>query len=149
LRRLIRAMRPLYLEDLGLTAALEMLARETSSAESFSLEFQRVGTEKRLPPETELALYRIAQEGVSNIVRHAEAEHTELKLEFSPSATILTIRDDGSGFDIPESPAEFAPGGHYGLLGIHERAELIGAKLDIQSSPGAGTRLTITRYQTK
>lgn len=143
LRRLVRAMRPLYLEDLGLTAALEMLARETSSTASFSLEFQQIGTEKRLPPETELALYRIAQEGLSNIIRHAAAEHAQLRLEFSPSATTLTIHDDGRGFSVPESPAEFAPGGHYGLLGIHERAELIGARLEIESAPSRGTTLKI------
>lgn len=144
LRRLIRAMRPLYLEDLGLVAALEMLAREISKAESFTLEFQQTGVERRLPPETELALYRIAQEGINNISRHADAEQARLKIEFSPAAALLTIRDDGCGFEIPESPAEFAPHGHFGLLGMHERAELIGARLEIESTPGAGTSLTVS-----
>jgi len=144
LRRLIRAMRPLYLEDLGLVAALEMLARETSTNDSFSLNFQYKGLEKRLPPETELAIYRIAQEGISNIIRHANARNALLKLDFSSSNTTLTISDDGSGFNAPESPAEFVPGGHFGLLGMHERAELIGARMEIQSSPGEGAQLTIT-----
>ncbi|MBC8506477.1 MAG: hypothetical protein H8D34_16570 [Chloroflexi bacterium] len=143
LRRLIRAMRPLYLEDLGLVAALEMLARETSTTESFALEFQHKGLERRLPPETELALYRIAQEGLSNVIRHAQAQNAALTIHYDHEQVTLTIEDDGQGFEIPESPAEFAPRGHFGLLGIHERAELIGARIDIQSSLEKGTQLAI------
>jgi signal transduction histidine kinase len=143
LRRLIRAMRPLYLEDLGITAALDMLVREISSAENIALDFQHQGIDKRLSPETELALYRIAQEGLSNIIRHAKADNASLILDFSPAETTLTIRDDGCGFEVPESPAEFAPGGHYGLLGMYERSEIIGAQMRIDSTAGEGTLLTI------
>ncbi|MBC8507362.1 MAG: hypothetical protein ISR58_04105 [Anaerolineales bacterium] len=143
LRRLIRAMRPLYLEDLGLVAALEMLVREISPTENISIGFQHLGTETRLPPETELALYRIAQEGISNIIRHSNADNASLELIFSPSETILKIRDDGNGFEVPDSPAEFAPSGHFGLLGIHERAELIGARMEINAQSGDGTNVAV------
>jgi signal transduction histidine kinase len=143
-RRFVRALRPLYMEDLGLVAALEMLARESSTVESFQIEFQHTGTEKRLSPQTELALYRIAQEGISNIFRHAQADQGWLNLIFATDEIRLTIQDNGQGFDVPESPAEFAPGGHYGLLGIHERAELIGGRLKIASDRDLGTKLEIS-----
>jgi two-component system sensor histidine kinase UhpB len=142
-RRLVRALRPLYLEDLGLVAALEMLARETSGTEGITIAFHVTGVERRLPPETELAFFRMAQEGLSNIVRHALAERGSLALDFGVQEVCLAIEDDGVGFDVPESPAEFAPGGHFGLLGMHERTELIGARFEIESSPGQGTLLKI------
>lgn len=142
-RRLVRALRPLYLEDLGLVAALEMLARETSGKEGVMIRFQITGVEVRLASETELALFRIAQEGLNNIIRHANANSGSINLDFGAQEICLTIKDDGIGFDVPESPAELAPGGHFGLLGIHERAELIGARFEINTSPGQGTQLKI------
>ena len=144
LRRLTRALRPVYLEDLGLVAALEMLARETQQTSGIDTTFTRSGAEVRLSPPVELALYRIGQEALSNVVRHAQASHANLKINFMPDAVTLDVSDDGLGFEVPESPAEFAPSGHFGLLGIHERTEMIGANLDIQSTPGSGTRLTVT-----
>lgn len=143
LRRLTRALRPIYLEDLGLVTALEMLARETGQALNITVEFQHQGMEKRLDPTVELALYRMAQEAFSNIARHAQATQVSLKIAFTAQNVTLLVTDNGKGFDAPKSPAEFAPGGHYGLLGLHERAELIGAALEIISAPGQGTRLNI------
>ena len=144
LRRLTRALRPLYLDDLGLVAALDMLARETQDSAAIPVKFQRLGRESRLPPDVELALYRMAQEGLSNIQRHAQATQAMLKIEFAPEQIILTISDNGCGFELPESPAEFAPGGHFGLLGLYERAELIGAKLEIHATPEDGARLVVS-----
>ena len=143
-RRLTRALRPLYLEDLGLVAALEMLARETERSGDLQVTFWQTGPSKRLFPEAELALYRIAQEALSNVIRHARARQVELTLRFEPRQVVLVVQDDGRGFEPPDSPAEFALGGHFGLLGIHERAELMGARLEIQSAPGKGTRLIVT-----
>lgn len=143
LRRQTRALRPIYLEDLGLTTALEMLARETSQAANIPIEFQRQGTEIRLNPNVELALYRIAQEALNNVNKHAEATQAKLNISFTSQQVTLQVIDNGKGFEVPKSPAEFAPGGHFGLLGLYERAELIGARLDIQSSPGQGSRITV------
>jgi signal transduction histidine kinase len=143
-RRQTRALRPIYLEDLGLVTALEMLARETSQAASIPVEFQRQGTEKRLSPNAELALFRMAQEALNNAARHAQASQANLTISFLPQEVTLQVSDNGKGFDVPKSPAEFAPGGHFGLLGMYERVELIGARLDIRSSPGQGTNLTVT-----
>jgi signal transduction histidine kinase len=144
LRRITRDLRPLYLEDLGLVAALEMLSRETGNNIGIPVDFQSIGKEYRFPPEVELTLYRITQEGLSNVSRHAKASHASVIIHFNSQTTTLKVADDGRGFIIPESPAEFAPHGHYGLLGMHERAELISAQLEIQSAPDRGTRLLIT-----
>ena len=143
LRRFTRALRPIYLEDLGLVAALEMLTREVGQTDHLRVEFRRMGSERRLAPEVELALYRMAQEALSNVARHARALHVSLTIAFDPQAVTMTIADDGQGFQVPASPAEFAPKGHFGLLGLHERADLIGARLDIQSSPGQGARVIV------
>lgn len=144
LRRLTRDLRPIYLEDLGLVPALEMLARDMSKALSFPITFETRGAGRRLPPNTELALYRIAQEGISNVARHAQATQAAVSLAYDSDSICLSIRDNGKGFDVPDSPAEMAPAGHFGLLGIQERAEAIGARLQIQSSADTGTKLIVS-----
>jgi signal transduction histidine kinase len=138
-----RALRPIYLEDLGLVTALEMLTRETSQTDSLEIGFQKSGEEQRLPREVELALYRISQEALNNILRHSKAKHVDLNITFGVHEIILDIRDDGIGFQTPKSPTDFAPSGHFGLLGMRERADLIGARLEVQSEAGKGTRLTV------
>lgn len=143
LRRTIHALRPIYLEDLGLGPALRMLCQEMEEAPQLTLTFGTSGAVRRLASEVELALYRIAQEALSNVARHAAATTGHVTLTFTEDDVILSVLDDGRGFVVPESPAELAPQGHFGLLGIHERAELIGARLDLDSRPGEGTRLQI------
>ncbi|HEY5730902.1 MAG TPA: ATP-binding protein, partial [Anaerolineales bacterium] len=143
LRRLTRALRPIYLEDLGLVTALEMLARETSGGNRLKVDFRLSGDELRLPQEVELSLYRIAQEALNNVVRHAKAKRAALDISFADQIK-LEVSDDGVGFQVPASPTDFAPSGHFGLLGVHERADLIGARLRIESALGKGTRLTVT-----
>jgi signal transduction histidine kinase len=143
LRRVVRALRPLYLEDLGLVAAMQMLAQETTESAGFPIEFTHTGVEKRFSPETELALYRIAQEGLNNVLHHAKASSASLIMSYTSTGITMAIIDNGCGFNVPESPAEFAPGSHFGLLGIFERADLIQAQFEIQSSPGVGTRIQV------
>ncbi len=143
LRRLTQGLRPLYLEDLGLVPALDMLAREVQQSTAVPVSFKRLGPERRLPPEVELGLFRIAQEGLSNVVRHARSSRASLEIEFKPEQITLTISDNGRGFVLPESPAEFATEGHFGLLGLYERAELLKAKMEIFTEPGQGTRLVV------
>ena len=142
LRRLTRALRPIYLEDLGLVTALSMLANESSQAGKLNVDFRRVGEERRLSSEVELALYRIAQEALNNVKNHANASQATLSITFDKEIK-LEVTDNGIGFTVPKSPAEFAPGGHFGLLGMRERAELIGGRLEVESSVGRGTRLLV------
>ena len=143
LRRLTRALRPIYLEDLGLVTALDMLAREVSQNNDIDVRFQKTGEERRFPREVELSLYRIAQEALSNVVKHARATQAELTISFTPAEIQIEVNDNGIGFTVPNSPTEFAPNGHFGLLGVHERADLIGAKLEVSSLPGSGTQLKV------
>lgn len=143
LRRLIRDLRPIYLEDLGLVTALEMMAREQQELNKIQVQFKHQGVEQRLPVAVELALYRIIQEALNNITRHARATNAWVTVTFAPDELQVQVRDDGQGYEMPKSPAEFAANGHYGLLGMQERAELIGARLAIQSTPGKGTEVTI------
>jgi signal transduction histidine kinase len=143
LRRMTRALRPIYLEDLGLVTALEMLVRETSQNNPINIEFNKSGEEQRLSHEVELALYRIAQEALNNVVRHSQAKHSDLHISFGEKEIELKVSDNGIGFDMPRSPTDFAPNGHFGLLGIRERADLIGARLEVESAHGKGTRLKI------
>ncbi|MEW5940145.1 MAG: ATP-binding protein, partial [Chloroflexota bacterium] len=106
--------------------------------------FDKQGVERRLPRDAELALYRIAQEALSNVARHAKARRARLTILFGEKEIALGVSDDGVGFQTPKSPTDFAPNGHFGLLGIYERAELIGARLEIESIAGKGTNLMVT-----
>jgi two-component system sensor histidine kinase UhpB len=136
-RRFSRALRPAYLDDLGLGPALELLCQDTGATCTLS------GSGRRLDPAVELALYRMAQESISNARRHAQARHITLALDFSPHDVTLCVTDDGVGFMPPAHPASLSRDGHFGLLGIHERAELIGAQAEIRSSPGQGTTVAM------
>jgi signal transduction histidine kinase len=143
LRRLTRALRPIYLEDLGLVTALDMLTRETNQNHPVTVELRKEGQERRLAHEVELSLYRIAQEGLTNVVKHSGATRAEMKIVFDKDQLMMEIVDNGNGFEMPRSPTDFAPSGHFGLLGIRERADLIGAHLEVESTLGKGTRLTV------
>jgi two-component system sensor histidine kinase UhpB len=144
LRRFTRALRPIYLEDLGLVAALETLAQEVGQSAGTPVECRKSGPEHRLAPEVELALYRLAQEALSNAARHSQATHMVLSIAFSSEKVTLLVSDDGRGFAVPDNPAEFVSEGHFGLLGMHERVELIGGLLEIHSAPGEGTRVSVS-----
>lgn len=144
LRRTTRALRPIYLEDLGLVTALDMLAREMEEISDLQIQFTESGRETRLKPSVELALYRMAQESLSNITRHASASHVEMSIRFSDQRVLLETIDNGVGFTMPPSTSEFASLGHFGLLGMRERADLIGADLEITTEPGMGTSIKIS-----
>jgi len=148
LRRTTQALRPVYLEDLGLVTALEMLARETESVSNVKVIFQKQGSEKRLAAPVELALYRMAQEALNNVAHHAQASQAELSIHFGDGKIEMRVNDNGTGFEAPTTPADFAPSGHFGLLGMYERADLIGARLTIRSATGKGTQLTIQLPET-
>jgi signal transduction histidine kinase len=143
LRRLIRALRPIYLDDLGLVPALEMLANETKEEHRLKILFSVDGAIQRLEPSAELAIYRIVQEGLSNSIRHAQAESITIRLQFLEDRFIVNLHDDGVGFSPPDRLRDLGAMGHFGLMGISERAELIGAQLELKSDPVTGTHIRI------
>lgn len=137
-RRIAQELRPHMLEHFGLVSALTELARrfETVSAVRVNTHFR--GKLPALSPEVEIAIYRVAQESLTNVARHAQAQQVELKLEPGPGSVVLTIADDGRGF----SPSA-SRNGHGGLRGMRERAVLIGGALAIKPLPAGGTEVRL------
>lgn len=144
LRRIIRAMRPIYLEQLGLTPALEMLAQDTRVGDRVEVIFEKQGTPRRVPPEHEMALYRITQEVLNNARRHSHADQINLSVQFKEESLLIVVRDNGSGFVIPKDISDWSKVGHFGIMGMHERAALIGAQIEVESVPGQGTTVKIS-----
>ncbi|HEX9101371.1 MAG TPA: GAF domain-containing sensor histidine kinase, partial [Polyangia bacterium] len=142
LRQMIADLRPALLDDLGLAAALREMARQVEAHHGLAVEVQINGARRRLRPEAETVLYRIAQEALNNTVRHARAAHACLTLDFGPDAVILTAADDGAGFAPAALMSATGKRRAWGLLGMQERAQLVNGTLDVQAAPGEGTRLT-------
>ena len=138
-RAAIGGLRPPVLDDLGLAGGLASLAR---SIPQLRLEVDL--TETRLPEHIELALYRIAQECLQNVVKHANATTARLVFSVDEESAQLEIIDDGVGFNMLEHPLGIDETSGYGLLSMSERAELVGGQLHIRSRPGAGTAVTAT-----
>ena len=142
-RRFSRDLRPIYLEDLGFVPALEMLAREADRREGPGVRLAVGGTVQRLPPDLELAAYRIVQEALNNAIQHAGASLILVDVRFEADQLVLSVGDDGSGFDPPDLPDVLARQGHFGLMGIQERALLYGGQLSIKSARGEGTEVLV------
>ncbi len=132
-------LRPRLLDDLGLPAALEKLTREWQERHKIPLDLLIHIGEERLPPEIETAIFRIVQESLTNIARHAAARSVSALVERRGDEVIAIVEDDGCGFD----PARSSGERQLGLAGMRERAELLGGKLTIESQPGAGTSVHV------
>ncbi len=142
LRQLIGDLRPIYLEDLGFVPALEMLPRQMQERHGLSLHLTVHGAAVRLAPDVELAAYRIVQQALANVAAHAQARSVWLDVTFTHEHLILVVRDDGRGFTPPDQPADLVHQGHFGLMGMRERALLYGGHLTITASPGQGAIIT-------
>ncbi len=134
LRELIGGLRPPALEELGLVAALKM---HVDKLPIVHLHIQ--GTPRRLDEPRELTLFRAAQEALSNVIRHSGAAYAEVTLAYKESAVLLTIRDDGQGFQFPDQLGDLAFRRHYGLIGMQERVSSLGGSLKIDSAIQKGT----------
>ena len=99
------------------------------------------GKERRLESHIEIGLFRVAQEALNNVVKHAQASTVRVRIEFAPAGVTLVIEDDGRGFDASN---EESPAGHFGLMGMRERLQLLQGKFMIKSNPGKGTKVMIT-----
>ncbi|MBV9640619.1 MAG: GAF domain-containing sensor histidine kinase [Mycobacteriaceae bacterium] len=138
-RAAIGGLRPPVLDDLGLAGGLASLAR---SIPQIDLDVELA--DARLPDHIEMALYRIAQECLQNVVKHARASKAKLTFTVDEDTARLEIVDDGMGFDTFEHPLGGDEMGGYGLLSMAERAEIVGGRLNIRSRPGSGTAVTAT-----
>lgn len=143
IRRFSQDLRPSILDDLGLVPALEWLTFDLSQDFGIDIDIDVIGPLRRFPPEVELVVFRIAQEALRNVWKHAEASKAWVSLEFAADETILTVKDNGKGFELPERAQSLAAIGKLGLAGMQERAQLIGGRLTLHSEPGKGTTVTL------
>jgi signal transduction histidine kinase len=135
-RRLAVELRPKVLDDFGLVPALERLTETFAEQTGIVVRFESGLGAERLPAEVETALYRIVQESLTNIVKHAHARTISIALTRKPGTVAVVVEDDGQGFD----PAGVREGG-FGLEGMRERVGLLDGRLQVESSEGAGTTL--------
>ncbi|ACX52166.1 Histidine kinase [Ammonifex degensii KC4] len=142
-RKIIYDLRPMALDDLGLVAALKRYLEDFKAARKLETDFVLLGRERRLPATQEAAIFRIVQEALSNVAKHAAASRVLVKLEFGPRRLNLVVKDDGRGF-VPEKVLGESQRRGFGLWSMKERAELLGGELGVFSSPGQGTVITLS-----
>src|SRR5262249_24159637 len=135
-RRLAVELRPKALDDFGLVPALERLSETFAEQTGIAVDFEPLLADERLPEDVETALYRIVQEALTNVVKHAQAVRVSVVLARKPTSVSAVVEDDGAGFD----PARTRDRG-LGLVGMRERVELLGGPLTVETRPGAGTTL--------
>ena len=138
-RRISHRLRPAMLDELGLPAALELLAREANDAGPTSVELRVGGQASPLPEEVKTALFRVSQEALANVAKHAGARRVELCLVFSVEGVALDISDDGRGFEV--DAIQLDPNRGIGLRNMRERLASIGGTFEVHATPGAGTLL--------
>jgi len=142
LRTVIRGLRPPALDDLGVVAALQQLVAECNARNAISIRLRVSGDQTRQSPEIELTVYRVAQESLSNVVRHASATRGTVDLLFGQQV-VLTVTDDGCG--IPDTNTRsVTPGAHLGMIGMRERVNLVGGSLEIRANTPHGTMVRAT-----
>jgi signal transduction histidine kinase len=133
-RRLALELRPKVLDDFGLVSALERLAETFEEATGIRVELEATPKVDRLPGDMETALFRIVQEALTNVVKHAQATRVSVLVTRRPGGVAVIVEDDGRGYDTERTRSD-----GIGVLGMRERVELLGGRLSVESSPGAGT----------
>jgi len=142
-RQLIFDLRPMTLDDLGLVPTLRKFIKEYGDRYGLATRFNVVGQERRLPGNTEGVLFRIIQEALTNVHKHARAKMAEVTMNMQPSRVSVVIKDDGQGFDVARTEANLHKNKNLGLLSMRERAELEKGTLEIRSQPGRGTEVRV------
>lgn len=143
LRQIIADLRPSILDDMGLAAALQWYVQGFEQRRGIATTFAISGTAVRLPSEYETVLFRITQEALTNVTKHAAATRVAVRLDFAPDRVTLTLEDNGQGFDPGRFLRRNGQQAGWGLLGMQERAALLGGRCQIDSRPGAGTRIEV------
>lgn len=143
IRSVTNDLRPSLLDDLGLLPALRSLVADFSDRSGIPAELVAPGSLPALSQEAELALFRALQEGLSNVLRHAEAHSVEVDISVSPQGVLLEVRDDGRGIPPDASPERLERTGHLGLAGMRERIGALGGSVRLRGKPGAGALLEV------
>jgi len=135
-RQFSRDLRPLTLEDLGLAASMQYLVNQLGHSQNIKVDLKVDGEIDGLTNDMEVAIYRILQEALNNIRKHAHATEAKVWAQFAKRYIRLTVQDNGQGFEVPEAITDFASDGSFGVMGLQERAQLFGGEVTIKSSPG-------------
>lgn len=141
MRDFARSLRPPTLDDLGMVTSIRRLVRDLEERSEIRGRHKVIGEERRLSPDVELGMFRIAQEALRNIERHAEATRASITIAFGKDKVKLEVRDNGAGFVADRASGEPGGGTRLGLVSMRERAELLGGTLEVQSGPRNGTRV--------
>jgi len=141
--RFVQDLRPSLLDDLGLIPALRSLMKDMQEYDGIGSKLEVLGDEKRFAPEFESSLFRIVQEALSNIRRHAQAPEASVVIDFTKDRVRVTISDNGQGFELVGRVDDLPRSGKLGLVGMRERARLLGGTLELKSTPGKGTTLIV------
>jgi signal transduction histidine kinase len=145
LQRMVSGLHPPQLDDLGLLAALRWYAGDVSQRFNLPVNIQATGPKPHLSSDIRAVVFRIAQEAITNVMRHAQASTVNVTLDYTPTAIHLRVEDDGIGFDVEEVLKHGATSATcWGLLGMQERAALVGGDCQIRSQPGQGTSVEVT-----
>jgi PAS domain S-box-containing protein len=142
-RDLSMDLRPLMLDQLGLVSTIRWYADRQAQRSDFALEFVMDSSGDRFPADLEIALYRVVQEALTNVCRHADARHVRLELRQSDEEVRLVIHDDGVGFDVAAAQKKGSRGESFGVFGMRERVELFGGQIEIESKSGQGTAIHV------
>ncbi len=141
LQRLIADLRPSHLDDLGLPAALRWYANEVQARVPLPIQVEVSGDQQPIEPVMKTTLFRVAQEAVTNVIKHAEAKAVKITLTYNAECVCLRVEDNGRGFDATAARVQRPA---WGLLGMEERATLLGGKFKLKSQPGQGTHVEVT-----
>jgi signal transduction histidine kinase len=146
LRQVCAELRPPMLDTLGLSAALRVLADNFSAQSGIPIQLDLApdATLHAIPDQVAINLYRAAQEALTNVAKHAAARQVSLRLAWDDARLTLTLADDGRGFVLPAAPDHLTTRGHFGLVGMRERVELIGGAFAVESAPGKGTVVRVS-----
>jgi len=134
-RRALKALRASPLDDMGLSLALETMVKDASARAGIPVEISLPEKFPVISPDVEQCVYRVAQEAITNAINHSRADRISVKIDEKEGKLILTVQDNGTGFDLPKINLD----NHFGLQGMKERAELVGGQLEVNTAPGQGT----------
>ena len=141
IRKIIFDLRPMALDDLGLVPTVRGILDVFREQYGLFTEVAVIGKERRMEPHIEIGMFRIVQEALNNVIKHAQASSIKVRIEFAPSGVTVVVEDDGKGFD---AESEELPAGHYGVMGMQERIQLLEGKLSIKSAPRRGTKVVLS-----
>jgi signal transduction histidine kinase len=142
-RRIAHNLRPTDLDELGLVDACRHFCQELQTRTNLTVKCSIARLDHRLPPETELNLFRIVQEAINNAEKHAHANTIHLRMAFQDGTIILKIQDDGRGFDVKAAPVDKKKGHGIGLTNMRDRIASLGGTCEVSSSPLEGTAITV------